>query len=66
MSAADQDPQLDKLLYEADEAVLNALDGCVDLDGGRAAIFAGALLPENEAIRGTASDAERPPPSPDS
>jgi hypothetical protein len=66
VSEADQDAQLDKLLTEADQTVLNALDRGLDLDGGRAAIFAGALLPENKTISGTVSDAERPPPSPDS
>ena len=66
MSKAEDDAQLDDLLEAADEAVLNAVGGHLDLDRGRAAIFARALLPENIVISETAPGAEQPPPSPDS
>lgn len=64
-SKADDDAQLDALLEAADEAVLNAVASRLDLDRGRAAIFAGELVPENIVISETAPGAEQPPPSPD-
>jgi hypothetical protein len=65
VSKADDDAQLDDLLVEADERVLNAVASRLDLDRGRAAIFAEALLPENIVVSEIAPGAEQPPPSPD-
>ncbi|MEE1798536.1 hypothetical protein PUR57_07570 [Streptomyces sp. JV176] len=48
MSADDM--ALDSLLFAAEEAVLDKLDAAVDLDEGRARIFAASLTPDQEPI----------------